>query len=169
MIDKEDKIIKKNNRPKKLILKARMKNGDGDYEWHDKYVLDNALTKITQGKTIMQIAPFISIANKIALKAEEMGLGKKTYEQDNKQKFHLCLPEFSVILNNQEAKLLWKELEKLPIEDFGVSLQCAKCGNRIPNVPNVGILSQMLFDIAYDLGETLLVPDDDIISDEEKE
>jgi hypothetical protein len=148
---------------KKLTLKPRLKDGNGDYTWHDKYILTNAMSVIAKNKTIVQLAPFISVAGKIEIESEKINLGeirKRKGEEEEEVKY-LHLPELSITLNNQEASLFWRELEKLPFESYGSPIQCRKCGSNVINVPNVGALYQMLTDIAKDFGEKITQPDED--------
>lgn len=143
---------------KTLVLKPRLKAPDGEYTWHDKYVLGNAINAIAKGKDLMKMSPWISAAGKIEMAAEEAELGKQIdgeKQDDGGIVMRQYMPEIRVELRNQEATLLWKELSKLTWDNYGSPLVCRKCGNSIPNVPNAGTLYQMLADIANCLGEKM--------------
>jgi len=143
---------------KTLILKPRLPDARGNYAWHDKYVLGNALNAIAKGKDLMKMAMWIGAAGKIEASAEEFELGK-TIKDDPREDGEILvrqnMPELQVEIKNQEAHLLWKELSKLPWDSFGSPLVCRRCGDPVSNVPNVGTLYQMLADIAECLGEKM--------------
>jgi len=137
---------------KTLILKARFLDAQGRPQWHDKFVLGNAISNICKGKDIMKLAPWISVAGKIELAAEAIKLGSMVGEEGD---IHQNLPELQVEMRNQEASLLWEELKKLTFESFGTPLVCRKCGGTVENVPNPGTLVLMLADIAEAFGEKM--------------
>jgi hypothetical protein len=157
--------MKGDNMSKILVLKPRLKDPDGIYTWHDKYILGNALANIAKGKDLMKLSTWISVAGKIEAVAVEKELGIKL-DGDTQN-----LIDIQVKIKNQEASLLWKELISLPFDSFGSPLVCKKCGGGVSNVPDVGTLYQMLHDIADCLGEKMPEGEDDdkddIISDEE--
>ena len=63
--------------------------------------------------------------------------------------------EVTVDLRNTEARLLWREIEKLKPEQSG-----RNAAGR-PTVPALGVLYLMLRDVAEQLEEKLPEPDDD--------
>lgn len=144
-----------------LILKPRLLDADGVAQWHDRYVLGNALQHITKNLSLDKLGRWISVAGKIAEEAEKANLGRK--DKSGNQ----YLPEITVPIKNSEAEIFWKELIKLPFENFGANIVCRKCGSGIPNPPDVGTLYQMLSDIARAIGEKMPESDDDdVVSDE---
>ena len=130
---------------KTVTLKPRMPGEDGQPTWHDYYIISNALAAIAKGKSMAKMSPWINIAAKMQLAAEEIGISQKN------------LPPFSFEMGNVEAHLFWTELEKVPAEAFG-ALHPAT-GQQM--VPNVGTLQIMRIEIAKELGEVVPKTDDD--------
>jgi hypothetical protein len=144
-------------KPRKLI--------DGKPQWHDRIQFDGAISTIL-AKTKKPGENFIwlSIAGKIEEKAQEIEFNKviDDLKEINGENVvvgkKLNLPEFSIELSNMQAKLIWREFEKLIGEPMGFYtglIQCPRCGNAIgtDKVLDVGLLSIMLQDIANQLGE----------------
>ena len=135
---------------KTLELRPRQpvkgKDGKVVHRWHDYYVLSNALNSIAKGKDFVKAAPFMGIAAKATVAAEEAERVGKGAAQT-----------LQIELSNQEAKLLWKKIMELKAEQFGNG-QVA---------PPVGTLYLMLADFAGQLGQELpSAPDDDGEDDE---
>jgi hypothetical protein len=137
--------IEKGENMKTLTLKPRMTMGNGEYAWHDYHVLANALTAIARGKSYMQMAMWISAAGKIQSAVEEQ-VGKSD---------RLNIP-IVVEIRNIEASHLWRELMKLPAEQFGFDMM-----THSPQVPPLGTLKLMLQDFAEQLGEKLPESEDE--------
>lgn len=154
---------------KTLILKPRLMMPGGQYAWHDKFVIGNALQHIAKGLSLMKLAPWISLAGKIEEMSEDAGLGRmssRTTNVEGEDETYQDLFPISVEIKNSEARLFWEKLKDLPFDSFGSPLVCKKCGGAVTNVPNVGTLVQMLADIADCLGEKMPeAEEDDIISD----
>lgn len=123
---------------------VRGEGGKVEHRWHDYFVLSNAINSIAKGKDFVKAAPFMGVAAKLTLAAEEVGLDEGK------------LPEIRIEVSNQEVRLLWRELENLKPEQFG--------NGQTP--PPVGPLYLMLQDFANQLGYELPNSEDD---DENKE
>lgn len=133
---------------KRLVLKPRALGPNGVASWHDKTLLMNAISTISKGMSLTKLGAWISVAGKIEAAADDEEFGTQVNGK-------LHLPEFELDIKNQEARLLWRELEKLPFENFG--------GGDI--VPNIGLLYNMLSDIAESLDEKMPEVEEDGDSD----
>jgi hypothetical protein len=87
---------------KTLVLKPRMKT-----RWHDRAVMENALETIVHGRSLTKAAMWLEIAAKIEEAAELAELDKNPEA------------ELQIELRDGQAKLLWQELARLPMEAFG--------------------------------------------------
>ena len=128
--------------PRTLTLRRRMQG-----RWLDDVVLGNAIESLAKGKTMTKAALWLSISAKIQLAKEAQPDGE-------------AYP-FDVELSNKEARVLWKNLVKQPLESFGRS-QDGKDA-----MPPILQLSQMLNEFAEQLGEKM--PVEDGSEDEEPE
>jgi hypothetical protein len=145
---------------KTLILKPRQPDGLGGYGWHDKNILDNVLSATAKGKDMIKASIWIILGRKIQLACNAVNLFKKEPlmedgEQVKIQGQRLYQPkmaEVSVVIRNQEASLLWREISRLNLEQFSGN------GQVVPNVP---LLAEWLFDLAEQLGEKIPEEDED--------
>jgi hypothetical protein len=126
---------------KTLVLKPRMPDDKGEPQWHDYFIVSNALAAIARGKSYMKMAMWIKAAGKIQTAMEEKSKGSTGR----------ILVEISVALREVEASLLWSELLKLSAENFGGPHPIT--GQQ--QVPPIGTLQLMMEDFAKQLGEKL--------------
>jgi len=134
---------------KKLVLKRRMEG-----RWLDDVVLANALESLAKGKSMAKAALWLSISAKIQLAKEaaqdEVAQGEK-------------LESFEAQLSNKEARVLWKNLTKLPLDAFGRTQE----GKDV--LPPILQLGQMLSEIAEQLGQRMPADSEDDEEEEEEE
>jgi hypothetical protein len=123
---------------KKLTLKPR--EISGRRVWHDAVLVANALETVAKGQPLTKAAVWMGTARKIEL--------EKPDEEP--------LPAYDVVLRNKEARMLWREMLKLPPEAFGRHPATGQ-----PHVVNLFLLDEMLRDFAEQLGEELPVEFDE--------
>lgn len=134
---------------KTLVLRSRV-----DGSWHDSAILGNLLTVIAQNKPISKAALWMGIAGRIEL-ANEEATTVVPADQAQRSPERRVTDTFEVQLNNTEARLLWREIEKLRPMDFGRN----QMGQ--PTAPPLGILNVMLTEWAKCLGEKMPECDDE--------
>ena len=132
---------------KTLVLSSRV-----DGNWHDSAILGNVLTVIAQNKPIGKAALWMGIAGRVEVAREE---NTETVTEQGKPK-RITIDTFPVEIRNVEARLLWREIEKLKPVDFGRNPMSGA-----PAAPPLGILYAMLVDWAKDLGEKMPEPDEE--------
>jgi hypothetical protein len=146
---------------KALTLKVRQADGLGGFGWHDYNLLVNAIGAIVKGKDVLKGAMWIILARKIQMAAEAANLFKSEVLTDEagelvldkgQKLYRPKMVSISVTIKNQEASLLWRELSKMKLEQFSAGGQA---------VPHIGLLSEMLFDLAEQLGEKMPEEDED--------
>jgi hypothetical protein len=169
---------------KDLLLKARFKG-----QWHDRVVLENAINHIVgKLRNITKAALWLEIARKIELAGfdsmeeverlskelldlsrDEMGQERDAVSIQSNPDFDILqerirtASEFTVTLTNKEARILWRELKKLPPTAFGRTNEDGKVIEVMPRSAGLGIMFQ---DIADQLGFKMPEPPDD---DEDEE
>lgn len=145
---------------KTLTLKPRALDVRDEPQWHDRFVLENALLYILKGKNALESPMWLRIAGKVQAAGEAVEFGRKDGEREiGRQRDGQPImadvphmPEFQVRLGNQDAHQLWVHLEKLPYEQFGN-------GQMPPGPP--GCLYWMLADFAVQLGEKYAAAEDE--------
>ena len=130
---------------KTLVLKARGQERGGPVQWHDCFVLQNAIGSIAENKSFSKAAMWLTVAGKIELAREEAGL----VPPNN------ISADVTIELRNIEAKVLWREMKKLGVNKFGRN----QAGQ--PLAPPLGLLGLFLADVATQLGYTMPKPEDD--------
>lgn len=164
---------------KELLLRARFKG-----QWHDRVVLDNAINHIVgKLRNITKAALWMEIARKIEMAGfdsmeevekfsrELLELSQSEMKDDDAIKLQSNpefdalqdkireASEFTVTLQNKEAKILWRELCKLPPTAFGRMNVDGKSVEVMPRTAGLGI---MFNDIAEQLGFAMPeAPDED--------
>ena len=132
---------------KMLVLSSRV-----DGNWHDSAILGNVLTVIAQNKPIGKAAMWMGIAGRVEVAREE---NTETVIEKGKPD-RTVIDMFSVELKNVEAKLLWREIQKLKPVQFGRNPMSGA-----PSAPPLGILYTMLVDWATCLEEKMPEPDEE--------
>lgn len=132
--------------PKILVLSSRV-----DGNWHDSAILGNILTVIAQNKPIGKAAMWMGIAGRVEVAREQ---NTETVTEQGKPE-RTVIDTFSVEIRNVEARLLWREIEKLKPIEFGRNPMSGA-----PATPPLGILYTMLVDWAKCLGEKMPEPDE---------
>jgi len=113
----------------KLALRPRRKDARGVSRWHDSYRLQTALDNIAAGKPVAQAGGWFGLARKVQLGQVRVNLADDPGG------------EIEIELEDEEAKLLWQALLKLPPEGFR---KHAVTG--MPEVPDLATLWEMLED-----------------------
>jgi hypothetical protein len=134
---------------KTLVLRSRVEGN-----WHDSAILSNILTRIAQDKPIAKAAMWMNIAGRVELASEEATTVIPASESPRTPERRV-IGTFEIDLNNTEARLLWREVEKLRPMDFGRN----QMGQ--PAAPPLGILNSMLTEWAECLEEKMPQADED--------
>lgn len=175
---------------KSLLLKSRFRG-----QWHDRVVLENAINHIVgKLRNMLKATAWLEIARKMEVAGfdsmEEVerlskellelsrpmagdGDGPATMSSEDQGKFDKLqeqirkASEFTVTFTNKEARILWRELKKIPPTAFGRTTEDGKVIEVMPRTAGLGIMFQ---DIADQFGfEMPTVPDDDDEDDDEDE
>jgi len=128
---------------KTLTLKSRMSGN-----WHDAVILVNALETLVTGKSFAKAAMWLAMAGRVqvALEAAQDGVANG------------LVGDVSIELSSTEAKVLGKEIVKLPVESFAKNAATGR-----PTAPPVGTFFLAMCDWAAELGFTL--PEADLEDD----
>lgn len=141
--------------PKTIVLKSRLKGS-----WRDDVVINNAIETIVEGMKFSKAAMWMDIAGRMELAMEAATVEGKSADAP--------VDAVSVDLSNTQARVMWREFEKLPLDAFGrkQSIKETVRGS-VPVVeraiPPLSTLYAMLSDIAAAIGEKMPEYDEEII------